>query len=251
MNKKGFVFSLMSILLLMTLFNYVTLYRQSLKQQAVDIPYAAKIRQLEEDLASDYFPLNGMTFEKTGQQIKISNFTFANTQPKITAYTAFLQNYSNLTNIPFTVSLTRQFKIQGINVTFNSTHIIISDISNLTQVSVDLTCLSADSLNTTGSPANSGTEVNVHAVMRKSTGAIALDSTRNLDKDTANTAFYARSATQGMRVIIGNSQLTIKTVLPTRLNNLTLTYNYQPTITVGTLDISDYNGFSRHCQIAI
>ncbi len=206
--KRGFLFSVMTLLLLSSLFSLTGYYltRSKSMQEIKTSVIAGKLKYIENDISKSYFDILGIQFnEIKGSTVKFNQmYTVPNTEDynaKLLGYETFLENtYSNLMNTDITATeLIPEFRIMPADSYFtigNYLYMYTTDTASLNDIFVQIT-LSQSGSYTSGAPAGDLTGPTVHVIIKLANGAVALDETKQLAINEANPSFYVDLAELG------------------------------------------------------
>ena len=164
----------------------------------------------------------------------------------------FLATFSNLTNIPFTANLSQDIEIGGIVLSFNGTGLKMTNVTGLNTMYIEVEASEGGTLGDTGAPTDSGPGTTLNCIILENGGGVALNETRILNPSAINNPFYAQNGTKYVEVVLSNSTMRVSTNLSAYIRGLVLSFDDPPPrVFTGTLNISEYNGFTKYSGITI
>jgi len=235
MNRKAFLFTVMTLLLLSSLFSLTGYYLVRTKsiQEIKTGVVGDKMRYVISDISESYFDILGINFStieraggittvKFNQTYTVPNAENYNTE--LLNYETFLENiYSGLTNTNITITdFTPQFRIMPFQTSFvvgNDLHVYTTNSTSINNILIQI-ALNESGAFTTGTPVEDiGANPSIHVIIKLQDGTAALDSIKTLKINETNEPFYVQLLDKRIDVYFGliNSQAGTLRVVPTVL----------------------------------
>lgn len=234
-SNKAILFTLMTILLVSTLLGLVTILNNHEKNVSASLSsnlQAERITHLVSDIENGMENLNRINYSAIGNKSIISNLTFHDLNNS--DYLTFMDQFSDMINIDFNLSLYPGFIIDGVNFTVNTSHIVLSSLQNISSISIEAYM---PQINSTSSPSPTGSNLNLRAIFRDNTG-VKLNNAVNLDKSLSNKQFSSVYSGAGIYINASLNKLVIYTNSTSIINQLNITFQSIPVALAGHISIS-------------
>jgi len=253
-SKKAVLFSLMSLLLLISILVISNVYLQSNKDQnrhANRFLYASRLQFIENDVALDIIELLGLEVDIIRDidrsSIYIKDLMLNDQSITLAPYAAFLKNnFSKVINNQINLTQLSEFNINNIKLDLRDKSVSIDNLSNIYSIDIALKATSVGDINNTVHPATQGSGSFVNVTIEDYNSNIVLDENLQFELGQNQIAFNASNGGEYVSLTLSNNLMNIDSTIDINLDiKITFIDNRQIKLTIGNSSMTSMVGIDK------